>query len=83
MVGAGLAGETLELAERAGDLAPDEVAAGELVEKLLELVLGLDLLVVELDTGLLEGLDRVAEAREVDVEGCRRGELLHPVSSSQ
>ena len=54
----------------------------ERLECLLEELLGVVLLVVELDAGLLEGLNRVAEAREVDVEGCRRGELLHPGANS-
>ena len=76
MVGAGLAGETLELAERAGDLAPDEVAAGELAQELLELLLSGGLLVVELEASLLEGLDRVAEAAEVDAERGRGGDGL-------
>lgn len=68
VVGARLAEELTEPTEPGADLAPEEVAAGELVQELLELLLGAGLLVVELEAGLLERLDCVAEAAEVNVQ---------------
>ena len=65
-------------ADSLGEQVCDEVAAGESAEELPELLFGGGFLEVELEARFLEGLDRVAQAGEVDVEGRGRRDGLNP-----
>lgn len=60
-LGALLAEDLVDFADRLADVALDDLAANDLPDDLLELLLSLDLLVVEGSARLLQGVDGVPE----------------------
>ena len=67
-----------DLAPSLAELAPDETAANDSPDDLLELLLGVCFLLVELLARFLEMMQRTSELREVNVCGRFGSDRFHP-----